>query len=374
MSKNILILGGSKLQLDLIFEAKKMYFKVYLLDGDEYCIGKKYADEFYNIDFSDKKKVLSFAKKIKPIAVLTIATEKGNITACFISEQLGLKSNTYETSLITTNKIKMKEYLKNNVNIFCRYKVIKNLETLSWDRFPCIVKPIDSSAGRGVSFVEGFDKIEEAVINARKYSSCKEVLIEEYIQGKQYSIETISSNSKHSIVTIVEEFITEPPIIIETQQLVPARINLKKQEKLEKFALRILELYNIKYGACHIEIRENENGKLYLIEIATRMGGWRSELIRFSLGINYCELLINSVLDREILFNKVYEKTSIVKMILNKNHLDEYVFYKENYNEYLISDLEVSEISDSKNLADSNGFYFITIDNKQMINKFVAKH
>ena len=42
--KRIFILGGSRLQLDLIFEAKKFYFEVYLFDGNYNCEGKKYAD------------------------------------------------------------------------------------------------------------------------------------------------------------------------------------------------------------------------------------------------------------------------------------------------------------------------------------------
>lgn len=374
MTKSIVILGGSKLQLDLIFEAKKMYLDVHLFDGNSNCIGKKYANKFYNIDFSKKEEVLNIVKDIKPIAILTIATEVGNITSCYISEKLGLNSNSYETSLITTNKIKMKNYLQNPEEVFCKFKVLKNKEALNWEIFPCIVKPVDTSAGRGVSYVSCKEDISKAIDFAREYSSLDEVLIEKYIQGKQYSIETISSKGKHSVVTIVEEFITNPPIIIETQQLVPARISLEKEKKIKDFAIKVLDLYDIKYAASHIEIREDDSGKLFLVEIASRMGGWRSELIRLALGINYCELLINSVLNKDISFQKAYDKTSIVKMILNEEHLKEYKYYKENYDDFLISDLDEINISESKNLADSNGFYFVQIDKKEDVDLFIHKH
>jgi biotin carboxylase len=351
-----------------------MYLDVHLFDGNEKCVGKNYADKFYHIDFSNKERVLKIAKEINPIAILTIATELGNTTACYVSEKLGLKSNSYETALITTNKIKMKEHLKNTSNIFCKYEITKDSNNSKWNSFPCIVKPVDSSAGRGVSYVTSYNDLQQAIDEAKQYSSSSEVLIEEYIKGRQYSIETISSNASHKIITVVEEFITTPPTIIETQQLVPARIDNIKEQKINSFVLRVLELYNVKYGASHIEVRENENGELFLIEIATRMGGWRSELTRLALGINYCELLINSVQDKSIVFTRAYDKTAIVKMILNKEHLDEYLHYKKHYKQYLISDLEITSISDAKNLADSNGFYFVAVDDKKMVDEFIEKH
>lgn len=369
-----MILGGSKLQLDLIFEAKKMYFTVHLLDGNQNCLGKKYADEFYPIDFSNKDEVLKLALEIKPSAILTIATEAGNITSCYVSEKLGLNANSYETSILTTNKIKMKNHIKNKKELFCDYEIVDKLANSQWNEFPCIVKPIDSSAGRGVSFVSNNDELKNAIEIAKEFSSTNEVLIEKYIQGRQYSIESISSKNLHHVVSIVEEFITEPPIIIETQQLVPARISNEKEKRIEKFAIKVLDLFNIKYGASHIEIREDLEGKLYLIEIASRMGGWRSELIRLSSGINFCQLLINSVLDKDIAFIKSYDRIAIVKMILNKEHLKEYLYLKENYEKNIVSDLEISEISESKNLADSNGFYFVCVDKNDEIDNFIPEH
>jgi len=373
--KHIFILGGSKLQLDLIYEAKKMYFIVHLFDANNECIGKKYVDYFYHIDIKDKESILQKAQESNPEAVLTIATEVGNVTACYVSEKLGLNSNSYQTSLNTSNKKLMKKLCVKNKIQTAGYKIVETYEELyDWNTFPSIVKPVDSSAGRGVSYVLTKKELETSISKALSFSYCEEVAIEEYIPGKQYSIETISSGGIHKIVAITEEYITEVPIIIETQQLIPARIDNEKKKKFETFAFEVLKAFDIQYGACHIEIREDNDGKLYIVEIASRMGGWRSELINFSLGISYCQILLFSVLDKSIDFKSSRDDTAIVKMILSKDDFDEYLYFLEQYKDNIISDLTLEKVYDSEHLADSNGYYFIHTQDKSLLEIFIGEH
>jgi biotin carboxylase len=371
--KNIFILGGSKLQLDLIYEAKKLYFNVHLFDGNNECIGKKYADYFYNIDIKDKETILAHALDIKPSAVLTIATEIGNVVSCYISEKLHLNSNSYETVLNTTDKTKMKKICQVHSINSAKYKLVED-GNYTWDIFPCIVKPSDSSAGRGVSYIGAKEDLKEAITKASNFSSNNKILIEEYIKGKQYSIETISSNKKHKIVTITEEYISNIPKIIETQQLVPARLNGFDKQKIEEFTYKVLAAFEISFGASHIEVRLDEKGELYFVEIASRMGGWRSELINLALGINYPQLLIFSHLGKDIEFKNTKDEYAIVKMILDKKDLEEYKSFEKNYSRNLISNLNLDEVYESKNLADSNGYYFLHIQNKDDLDKFIGVH
>ena len=373
--KDIFILGGSKLQLDLIYEAKKLYLNVHLFDYDENCVGEKYADFFYHIDIKDKDEILKKAKEIKPIAILTIATEVGNITACYVSEKLGLKSNSYKVAIETTNKISMKSIAKKGDIKTAIYDILKKDDDINrWKYFPAIIKPADSSASRGVSFVKDKDEIKKAIQKAFLFSTKDEVLIEEYIQGKQFSVETISSKGIHKLVAITEEYLTKLPDIIETQQLIPARIDEITSNKIEKFINNILDSFSISYGASHIEIKENSDGELYLIELASRMGGWRSELINYAYGVSYCRLLLYSVMDKSIEFEKSKDDTAIVKMILCEDDFVEYTRYLEKYPNYLIEDLNINNIKKSQHLADSNGYYFIHIENKDDISNFIGKH
>lgn len=373
--KKIFILGGSRLQLDLIYEAKKLYFEVFLFDSNANCEGKKYADIFYHIDIKDKEKILEKAKEIKPLIITTIASEIGNVTACYVSEKMNLVSNSYQIALNTTNKKLMKSIaIKNGLNI-TKFKIINSFKCLNnWNSFPAIIKPIDSSAGRGISFISETSQINEAIEKAFSFTNEKEILIEEYIKGKQFSIETISFEGIHKIIAITEEYLTPLPKIIETQQLLPARVTDEEKKLINEFILKILDSYHIRFGACHVEVKIDNKKRLYLIEIASRMGGWRSELINFALGINYCQLLIFSLLGKEMNFQASRNDTAIVKMILSQENFEDYNMFYNNHFDNLVSLLNLEKINESKHLADSNGFYFIHIQNNEDISKFIEEH
>ncbi|MCW1863699.1 carboxylate--amine ligase, partial [Campylobacter jejuni] len=62
---------------------------------------------------------------------------------------------------------------------------------------------------------------------------------------------------------------------------------------------KTLDAFNICFGACHIEIKLHDN-TVKIIEIASRMGGWRDVLVKNSYEIDYLQLLIQSSLKQEL--------------------------------------------------------------------------
>lgn len=360
--RKLFILGGSALQLDLILEAKKLFFYVVVLDMDKDCIGSKWCDEFLHIDICDKEAVLEKAIEYKVDAILTSATEPGNVTACYVGEKLRLNTNSYECALNTTNKMKMKEiFFKNNIKS-AKYIIYKKSEELSWDSFPCIIKPIDSSGGRGLSYITKKEDLEEAIKKAFYYSKENELIIEEYILGRQFSIETISSNKKHQIITINEEFIREVPNILELSHHMPANCSDILKEKISQVTYKLLDIFDLRFGAGHIELRVTDNNKIYIVELASRTGGMRSEMINLAFGISYSRLLLLSALDMDLKLN--IEKANEVecKFIIDYRAYEEYLDMKKS-KEFLI--FEPNRIENvekdfiATNLGESKGYYFI---------------
>jgi biotin carboxylase len=360
--KKIFILGGSSLQLDLILEAKKMFFYTIVLDMDKDCVGSKWCDEFLHINIADKEAVLQKAKEYKIDVVLTSATELGNLTACYIGEKLGLNTNSYQTALATTNKILMKEILvKHNIQT-ASYMVVNNLQEIHRDIFPCIVKPADSSAGRGLSYCTQRDCFAKALEKGFKYSATKELLIEEYIEGEQFSIETISCNGVHQIVAINREFIHDLPNIMEVSHTIPAQIDRQIEANLELLVPKILDSFHIKYGAAHIETRIKQNGEIYVIEIASRTGGMRSEMINLSFGINYSQLLLLASLNNlsKLRWSR-YSKVTC-NFILDYQTYEEYIRIKNNPNFLVFEPFEIPKIKNdfqAEHIGESKGYYFI---------------
>lgn len=360
--RKIFILGGSDLQLDLILEAKKMFFYTIVLDMNEMCIGSKWCDEFLPINIADKELVLEKAIEYKIDVILTSATELGNITACWVGEKMGLFTNSYEVALNTTNKIRMKKvFAKHNIET-AKHKLITQDNKVEWHDFPCIVKPVDSSAGRGLSYCQNHDELLHAYEKARSFSRSGQALIEAYIKGEQFSIETLSVDGKHQVLTVTKEFIRGVPNIVETHQQIPADIDESLKNKIEAFSLNVLHAFEIQYGACHIEVRVDDSGQIYIIELASRVGGWRTEMLALAFGISYSQLLLFSALNIDRKINVVNSYTATVKLILDEEHLKEYRHLKDESPSKIFEPKAIDTnltINSCNNLAEAYGYYFI---------------
>ena len=341
-----------------------MFFYTIVLDMDSKCIGSKWCDEFLPIDIANKELVLQKAKQYKIDAILTSATELGNITACYVGEKLGLNTNSYQTALNTTNKLLMKKILVQNGIKIAKYKLIKDEKDIyKWYIFPCIVKPIDSSAGRGISYCTSKDELFKALKKAQEYSKDKVVLIEEYIKGKQYSCETISSNAKHQLIAVDTEYIHTPPHIMETSHTIPADISNSLREKIYTIVIKVLNIFHIKYSAAHIELRVTDKEEIFIIELASRTGGMRTEMINLAYGISYSQLLLQSALN--ILESNI---TSSITREVKCNFIISYKAYKEYlslkkddryiiFEPFKISEVEQDFIAD--NIGVSKGYYYV---------------
>lgn len=369
--EHFFVIGGASLQANLIKEVKKNFI-THVFDMDENCFCKDMGDYFHTISIHEKEKILELGKEFKISGIATAATELGNITTCYVGEKLKLGTNTYECSLNTTDKSRMKKIFKAN-NIDCaNYIELRNLSDLEKIKnFPVVIKPSDRSAGRGVVKCQNMSEVKKAFSEALTISYNKIVLCEEVLKGRQFSVECISSKGRHKIVTLTEEYLRAGKFLndyLEICQLVPARLARGGAKKIKKVIFKCLNAFGVKYGASHIELKlyKNKNGyKVKIIEIATRMGGWRDELIKHSFGINYNELLVSSVLKKDI--QSLPTKAPfycLVKFIFTKEDYDFFKKMKEKYPEMVVSEqLHEKEpnFSYASSLLDSKGYYYLRI-------------
>jgi biotin carboxylase len=360
--KKLFILGGSQLQMDLILEAKKMFFHTIVLDNNPECIGAQWCDEFLHVDIANKELVLELAKKYQITAIVTSATELGNITACYVGEILGLNTNNYQTAIDTTNKLNMK-HLLHSIDVQTAQYILLDTDNnnAQWHIFPAVVKPTDSSGGRGVTYVCSKKELGAAIEKAKSYSTNGQILIEEYINANQYSIETISCNGKHQILAITHEHIRSIPDILEKAHFIPAHLNFKAKQIIENTVQKVLDKFQIKFGVCHIELKLLENNELYIIEIASRTGGMRTEMINLAYGISYSQLLLLSSLNINTKLNISPVREVWCKFIINHQMYEEYLEDRSNPDLIVFQPKEIKIDGlnfNANNLHESAGYYY----------------
>ena len=363
----VFILGGSELQFELVKSVRKKYI-TYIFDGNDQCALKDEADFFICEDFSNISKIEIYATELNPKFILTIASEIGNYCAAVVSDKLKINYNSPDTVLNTLNKLKMKKILlENNIPTSSLLMIYDGVSKKISDfvDFPVIVKPSQSSAGRGVKLVHNYIELQDACEKAAVISQDNCALVESYFDGKQISIETITSNGKHQIIGITEEFFGEKPYFAETQQIFPFNLDKDFNNKIHNVIIKILNAFNIRFGACHIELRYDLDGNFNVIEIASRIGGWRSELISLALGVNYCDLLINSHAGNEVNIDAKEKKVSAVKMLFSQNCLEKYSQISKKFETKEIIFLKDTYNANPQSLMDSFGYYFIVANNYQ---------
>jgi biotin carboxylase len=162
---------------------------------------------------------------------------------------------------------------------------------------PVIVKPLAGSGSRGVRRVENLSEIN-SVIEALQQEGCDfPLLIEEFLTGKEFSVEAFSVGGVHHILSITEKF-KDPDSFIEFGHVMPAEI--KEEGQVKHFVNQVLNAIGITDGASHTEVIVGKD-KVSLVETHTRMGGDNiDDLIELTTGLNVYKLIIQQALRQEL--------------------------------------------------------------------------
>lgn len=363
MSK-ILVLGGSYQQTGLIKKAVENGHQVVVIDRDKNCLASRMENvNFYPIDLSDITIVEKLVNEENFDALIPPVTELGNITAAHIADKYDFLYNSIETVEATTKKIIMREKLKNSClkePKTSRYKNKKEVENEF--NTPVMVKPSQSSASRGATLVYKWNQFEEAIEYALKFCDRKEeIIIEEFIVGEQYSIETVSSNNQHFIVGITREYMSGPPYFVERTDVIKQSINTELYNNFQKYIYKLLSRLDIKVGPCHIEVKITDEREIYLIEVASRSGMLRDRLIETSGASDYNELIINSYLGEDIGPDDIKKPThnALLGVMMTTKDMNIFLRAKKDnvlFNEYFLG--KGPKIN-PKRLTDAYGYFFV---------------
>ena len=264
---------------------------------EEGALCKELCDKFYPVSTVEKEEILEICREEQIDGITTIASDVATLTVSYVAERMGLVGNPDKYAQTATNKYLMRQcFMENDVPSpkFCEAagsvpKLAKNF------RFPVIVKPTDRSGSRGVEKVETSKDLALAVERACNESFQKRAIIEEFVEGREISVESISYKGKHYVLQITDKVTTEAPYFVELEHHQPSSLpdNIKKQVKT--IVLNALDALHIQYGASHSELKITTDGDIKVIEIGARMGGdfIGSNLVQLSTGYDFLKGVID---------------------------------------------------------------------------------
>lgn len=316
--KKIMILGASKLQLPAILKARDMGYWVLVVDEIRTSIGFKFADKSLHFSTNDSTRILEAARTERINGIMTLATDMPVRVIATVSEELNLIGLTEETARIATDKFKMRQCLAENrlpVPLFFKAASIEEYRTII-ARFSdsYIVKPVDNSGGRGVFLVDSHAVALKAFDHAKRYSRSGEVIIEEFMSGREISVETLSYKSKTSIIAITDKQTTGPPYFVEIGHTQPAIFDQKSLQKITQLTVDSIQAIGLKNGPAHTEIIITRQGPK-IVEIGARLGGGfiSSHLVPLSTGVDLIENSIKIAMNESPNLKMVHERASAIR-------------------------------------------------------------
>jgi biotin carboxylase len=284
MSKNkiisdvLLLIGAGNAQIEGINTAKNLGFKVIAIDGDPNAPGLKKADVGIVSDVRDYKNAVKIAKKYNITATTTISSEVCLPTVAAINEICGLPGILPEKTSLVTNKGEMRiKYKKYNVPS-PQFYVINDRselkEAAQQINYPSVIKPVDSSGSKGVALVQCFSQLENAYSSARSFSNLGKVILEEFMDGEEVSVEAFVVNGNINILTLSDKLRTSPPYLLDTCVIFPSKYPENLQNEIKSVAcsaIRALELDNC---PIHVELLLTDGGPK-IVELAARGAGFQ---------------------------------------------------------------------------------------------------
>lgn len=321
--KRLLILGAGSMQLPVIKKAKELGLYTLVADYDPNAVGFQYADQVAIISTNDLDAILSFAKEQQIDGILTTSDYPVN-TVAYVGSQLALPAMSMDVAKICTNKYLQRELFRTASIKTPFYQLCHDTTDMTvFADFPYIVKPVDSSASRGVKKVENKEQLVQAFQEALYYSNKKEVLIESYIEGREFSVETFTQNQKTTIVSITEKLTRgeELGCFVEDTHIEPARITAEENDLISAEVLSAITAIGLDNCPSHTEVKLNSKG-VYVIELACRLGGdyITSDLVPLSTGIDMLGNLIRLSVGERIDVKPSISKFSCVQFLNDENY------------------------------------------------------
>lgn len=289
--KKLMIVGASVLQLPAILKAKEMGLQVAVVDFNPQAIGIPYADKYYNASTMDEDAVLAAAKDYQPDGIMTLATDMPMRGVAKASDILHLHGINYETAVKATDKYDMIKAFKEHNVPSPWFFVVDTLEELKGHEidvtFPCIIKPTDNAGSHGVAKVYSFQELLENYEYAHSCSRHGKVIVEEYLDGPEVSVEVMVVNGIVNILQITDKITTEAPHFVEMGHTQPSRLPAATQEAIRNVAVAACKAIGIDKGPAHVEMKVTKRGPV-MIELGARMGGDNitTHLVPLSTGID----------------------------------------------------------------------------------------
>ena len=271
-----LVLAGGIPQVALIQELRERGVETVLVDGSPCPVALPYPDKFYCVNIFDVEAVKEIAIKEKVDFLITVCADQVLLVVAQVSDDLGLPCYLdYDTA----KKVSDKELMK---RIFVDYKIPTSkyvvmdefdIEQTRFLHFPLIVKPVDAYSSKGVKKVQNEEKLKEAFFEAKSISRNKKVIVEEFFEGEEISVDLFVEDGVAKILLISNsEKIKSDEHFAIFRGRFPAEVSEKTAKDVRLVCQMIADAFHIQNAPMLVQM-VTDGERVSVLEFCARTGG-----------------------------------------------------------------------------------------------------
>ena len=306
--KRLLLVGAGREQLAAIRAARELDLFVIALDGNPNAPGLKHADEGHCVNIRDASMVTRIGKEANVDGVFSHAVDLPQVVA-LVAQNLGLPGLDPLVALRATNKFFRYQCFQDH-HVPCPqfflvdsvHSAITKAEILG---YPLVMKPLDNAGARGVRRVNGPDEIEEAFQWALQFSHEPSVLMEDFIEGREISTESVIVDGQITTTGFADRNYSKKewfaPYFIEDGHTIPTILSVQEQAQVLHVVEQTIQALGIKWGVAKGDVILTSSGPK-IFEMAPRTSGGRfcTDMVPLATGINILKPLIQMAIAEQI--------------------------------------------------------------------------
>lgn len=292
MSKTLLLLGGARYALPVIYAAHEMGVRVVTCDYLPNNYAHAFSDGYINASIIDNEAVLAAARQCNADGIMSFAADPGVVAASYAAEKLGLPfQGSYEAVSILQDKERYRAFLRVNgfncpeLHIYrSANEAVADADGIS---YPVIAKPVDSAGSKGCSRVDVPAELRAAVEYALSFSRDGRCVVEQFLEkdGDSSDGDGFVAGGKFTCVSFTSQLFDPavPNPYTPAAYAMPASMPGWAQKDLVSELKRMADLLGLRDGVFNIETRVATDGKAYIMESSPRGGGNRlCEMLKYA--------------------------------------------------------------------------------------------
>ena len=361
--------------IPVLKKAKEMGFETIVIDANPNLDKKGYADYFKCIEFNDYEGCLNYLKTMNVDGVLN-ATEFAVIISAYVTEKLGLPGMKLETAKRVKNKYEVRKFLKEkgiqSIPQFFEISNISELDKIKDEiKFPVIIKPAEGLGSLFVYKINNYEELKEKCEEVIKGSFNNKALIETYINGQEYGVESFVYNGKVHVLSIMEKLMTKNgKYRVELGHCAPADISHELEEKIKDEVTKIINILELNYGPVNMDLIVDESENSYIVDIGARMGGnaINTHIIPNYIGVDHVANTIKLAMNDDTidLEPKFHHFVATRQLDLKPGKILELPEFSKLYNSNVVDICFEKKVGDTINEytcnAERSGFIIVTGD------------